>query len=168
MKKQRIPLDPRWENVVSFVCVKMSGNSTAGCSARLVLSILYHALYRMSSITWRWWNARNARAVPLKTENPAGAWKAPARARAARAAPEPTCPPQGNAARPARQGARFTPRERAGARQGARPRASDCGEVTTARRGTAAPDSGQEAHTTMRRCGGTFMPPRLRPCADRR
>ena len=24
MKKQRIPLDPRWENVVSFVCVKMN------------------------------------------------------------------------------------------------------------------------------------------------
>lgn len=22
MKKQRIPLDPRWENVVSFACVK--------------------------------------------------------------------------------------------------------------------------------------------------
>lgn len=135
MKKQRIPLDPRWENVVSFVCVKMaSDNSTAGCSARLVLSILYHVLYRMSSIIWRWWSARNARAVPLKTENPAGAWNAPARARAARAAPEPPCPRR--ATQPARggRGKGGSQRGSARARDRVRPRArpEELRDVSTA------------------------------------
>lgn len=79
-------------------------------------------------------------------------------------------PPQGNAARPARQGGARANEVSARARDRVRDRARGiCCDVPAAQRGgTAAPDSGQEAHTTMRRRGGTFMPPHLRPCADRR
>lgn len=79
-------------------------------------------------------------------------------------------PPQGNAARPARQGGARANEGSARARDRVRDRARGiyCGVPAAQRGGTAAPDSGQEAHTTMRRRGGTFMPPRRSPCADRR